>query len=234
MWRVESGSCSFHRRNSRSCDVRGDDFFAVQLARCGVHAKIGRMHSFDPFPVLETPRLLLRELVPSDAEVIRRNSSDPDVLRYLGRDGDDTLDAAHKRLQVVFDAIREHSGIRWGICLRDEPTIMGTVGFWRWNKPHFYAEIGYEMSPNYWNKGYMTEAVRAALRFGFEHMELHRVEANIVPGNAGSRRVVEKLGFTQEGILRQNWFYAGQFTDSIIYGLLKHEFAASVANSMRG
>ena len=189
------------------------------------------MHSFDPFPVLETPRLLLRELVPSDVEVIRRNAADPEVLRYLGRDADDTLESAQKRMQVVFDAIREHAGIRWGICLRGEPTIMGTVGFWRWNKPHFHAELGYEMSPKYWNKGYMTEAVRAALQFGFEHMELHRAEANIDPGNAGSRKVVEKLGFKQEAVLRQNWFYAGQFTDSLIYGLLKHEFAASMASS---
>lgn len=70
----------------------------------------------------------------------------------------------------------------------------------------------------------MTEAIRAALRFGFEHVGLHRVEANIDPDNIGSRRVVEKAGFTHEAMLRQNWFYAGRFTDSAIYGILKHEF----------
>ncbi|HRI68159.1 MAG TPA: GNAT family protein, partial [Polyangium sp.] len=179
------------------------------------------MHSFNPFPVLETPRLVLREILPSDIDTIRRNSSDPDVLRYLGRDAELSLEAAGQRLQIIFDSIRDHSGIRWGMCLHDDPKLMGTVGFWKWSKAHYYAEIGYEMSPEYWNKGYMTEAIRAALRFGFEHMDLHRVEANIDPDNVGSRRVVEKLGFTHEATLRQNWFYAGRFTDSIIYGLLK-------------
>jgi ribosomal-protein-alanine N-acetyltransferase len=182
------------------------------------------MISFDPFPALETPRLILRRLEPSDAEAIFRNQSDPQVARYLGRDPDTTIDTTHHRLQQVFDGLRENTGIRWGITTRDDPTLMGTVGFWKWNKPHFYAEIGYEIGPAYWNKGYMTEAIRAALRFGFDHMELHRVEANIDPENNGSRRVVEKVGFIQEALLRQNWFYAGRFTDSAIYGILRHEF----------
>lgn len=184
------------------------------------------MISFDPFPALETPRLILRKLEPSDAEALFRNSSDPLVARYLGRDPDATIDAVYQRLQLVFDAIRDNTGIRWGIVRRDDPTLtlMGTVGFWKWNKPSFYAEIGYELGPAYWNKGYMTEAIRAALRFGFDHMELHRVEANIDPDNIGSRRAVEKVGFTHEATLRENWFYAGRFTDSVIYGILKHEF----------
>ena len=183
-----------------------------------------RMLSFDPFPALETPRLILRQLDPSDADAVFRNHSDPEVARYLGRDADTTMEPTLRRLQQVFDAIREHSGIRWGIVRRDEPAVlMGTVGFWKWNKPSFYSEIGYEIGPAFWSKGYMTEAIRAALRFGFDHMELHRVEANIDPENKASRRVVEKLGFTQEAVLRQNWFYQGKFTDSIIYGILKHE-----------
>lgn len=182
------------------------------------------MHSFDPFPVLETPRLILRQIDPSDADAIFRIQSDPDVARYLGRDPDATMEPTFRRLVQVFDAIREHKGIRWGIVRRDEPTVlMGTVGFWKWNKPSFYAEIGYELGSAFWNKGYMTEAIRTALQFGFDHMELHRVEANIDPENKGSRRVVEKIGFVQEAMLRQNWFYRGKFTDSAIYGILKHE-----------
>jgi [ribosomal protein S5]-alanine N-acetyltransferase len=182
------------------------------------------MISFDPFPVLETPRLVLRELVPSDADAVFRMQSDPEVTRYFGRDPDADMEQTFRRLQLVFDSIREHTGIRWGLTLRGDSTLMGTVGFWRWNKPHFCAEIGYELGPAYWNKGYMTEAISAALRFGFDHMELHRVEANIDPDNKGSRRVVEKLGFTQDALMRQNWYYAGRFIDSAIYSILKHEF----------
>lgn len=182
------------------------------------------MISFDPFPVLETPRLVLRQLVPSDAEAMFRTHSDPAVARYIGRDPDTDMEPTLRRLEQVFEAIRETTGIRWGITLRGDPTLMGTVGFWKWNKPHFYAELGYELNPAYWNKGYMTEAVGAALRFGFDHMELHRVEANIDPANTGSRRVLEKLGFTREALFRENWFHGGRFTDSAIYGLLSREF----------
>lgn len=182
------------------------------------------MNSFDPFPVLETPRLILRKLEPSDAEAMFRIHSDPLVTKYFGRDPDTTMEPTLQRLQSVVDALRDHTGIRWGIVRRDDPTLMGSVGFWKWNKPHFYAEIGYELGSAHWNKGYMTEAIRAALRFGFDYMDLHRVEANIDPDNIGSRRTVQKVGFTQEALLRQNWFYAGRFTDSAIYGILKHEF----------
>jgi [ribosomal protein S5]-alanine N-acetyltransferase len=189
-----------------------------------LRAIIRRMKSFDPFPVLETPRLVLRELVIEDAEAVFRNSSDPQVARFLGRDPDASLEVSLKRVQSCVDALKEHTGIRWAITLRGDPTLLGTVGFWKWNKPSFYAEIGYELGPAHWNKGYMTEAVRAALAFGFEHMDLNRVEANTDPDNLASRRVVEKLGFTHEATLRQNWFYAGKFLDSVIYGLLKSEF----------
>jgi ribosomal-protein-alanine N-acetyltransferase len=182
------------------------------------------MKSFDPFPTLETPRLVLRALVPEDVHAIFRNASDPLVNRYLGRDPDADIEVSRKRLQFVLDAQKEYTGIRWGLTRRDDPTLMGTVGFWKWNKQSFYSEIGYELGPAYWNKGYMTEAIRAALAFGFEHMDLHRVEANIDPENIGSRRTVEKVGFVHEATLRENWFYAGRFTDSVIYGILKHEF----------
>lgn len=184
-----------------------------------------RMISFDPFPILETPRLILRQLERSDAEAIFRNHSDPEVVRYLGRNPDTAIEVSIHRLQLCLDAVRDQTGIRWGIVRREDPTVlMGTVGFWKWNKPCFNAEIGYEIGPAYWNKGYMTEAIRASLRYGFDHMELHRVEANIDPDNKGSRRAAEKAGFTLEATLRQNWFYAGRFTDSVIYGILKHEF----------
>jgi len=185
-----------------------------------------RMHSFDPFPVLETPRLILRELVPADVDLIQRNASDPAVNKYLGRDLDTSFETAQKRLQTVLDNTRDHTGIRWGIQRKEDMVTMGTVGFWKWNKPHYYAEIGYEIGSAYWNKGYMTEAIRAALRFGFEQMELHRAEANIDPDNIGSRRAAEKAGFRHEATLRENWFYAGRFTDSVIYAVLKHEFEA--------
>jgi ribosomal-protein-alanine N-acetyltransferase len=182
--------------------------------------------TFTPFPSLETPRLVLRELVPADVEAVFRMQSDPEVTRYFGRDPDRTPADTEKRLTLVFDGVRDVTAIRWGITFRGSSELLGTVGFWRWNKPHQWAETGYELAAAHWGKGVMTEALGAALGFAFGVMELHRVEAQLDPANRGSSRVLEKLGFAREALLRENWFYDGKFTDTAIYGLLARDFQA--------
>jgi ribosomal-protein-alanine N-acetyltransferase len=184
------------------------------------------MVSFDPFPTLETPRLVLRELVPADVEVIHRIQSDPQVVRYFGRPAHATLAESEKKLQIVFDALRDTTGIRWGLALRDGGALAGTCGIWRWNKDHRFAEIGYELAPAYWGRGLMVEALSPILRYGFTKMDLHRVEATIDPENQASRRVLEKLGFKRDALMRENWLYNGKFTDSAIYSLLDREFVS--------
>ncbi|MDI1444044.1 GNAT family N-acetyltransferase [Polyangium sp. 6x1] len=182
------------------------------------------MVSFTPFPTLETPRLVLRELVPADAEAIFRIQSNPEVVRYFGRAAHATLAETEKLLGTVFDAQRDVTAIRWVLSLKDTGELAGTCGFWRWNKPHRCSEIGYELAPEYWGRGLMVEALRPILRYGFTEMELHRVEATIDPENQASRRVLEKLGFKRDALMRENWFHDGKFTDSAIYGLLEQEF----------
>lgn len=182
------------------------------------------MVSFTPFPTLETPRLVLRELVPADVEAIFRIQSNPEVVRYFGRPGHATIAETEKLLGIVFDAQRDVTGIRWGLSLKDTGELAGTCGFWRWNKPHRHAEIGYELAPAFWGRGLMVEALRPILRYGFTQMELHRVEATIDPDNHASQRVLEKLGFKRDALMRENWLHDGKFTDSAIYGLLEQEF----------
>lgn len=182
------------------------------------------MRSFDPFPPLDTPRLHLRRLTPDDAEIIFRIQSDPEVIRYFGRAGDASIEAARERVARIDAGIREHTSIRWGITLRDTGELIGTAGFWRWNKPHRNAEIGYDLRPAWWGRGLMPEAVRAILRFGFDEMDLHRVEANVDTENQRSVRVLERLGFVREGVLRENWLNEGRFTDTGTYGLLRRDF----------
>jgi ribosomal-protein-alanine N-acetyltransferase len=182
------------------------------------------MVSFDPFPILETPRLLLRRLGPGDAEALLRIQQDPQVTRFLGRDPDTSLEQILKRIELVDSNVRESAGITWALVLRETGALIGTAGLWRWVKPHRYAEIGYQLASAYWGRGLMTEALLPVLRYGFEVMEVHRIEGNTDPQNGASARVLEKLGFQQEARLRENWFYNGAFTDSVIYGLLRREF----------
>ncbi|WP_433932401.1 GNAT family N-acetyltransferase [Sorangium cellulosum] len=185
------------------------------------------MASFDPFPVLTTPRLRLRAMEPADVERLFRIRSDPQVTRYTGRAPDSSIADTEQNLAVVSAGIRENTSIYWGITLKEGGELIGNGGFWRWNKPHRWAEIGYGLLPAFWGQGIMTEALRAMLPFGFASMDLHRVEAQLDPENRASARVLERLGFTREGQHRQNWYYDERFTDTAVYGLLRGEFHAA-------
>ena len=185
------------------------------------------MISFDPFPTLETPRLVLRRLEPSDLAAMFRIQSDPVVTRYFGRPAHARIEQTEEFLFKISEGMRTATSIRWGITLRGNDELIGSMGFWRWNQLHFNAEIGYELAPSFWGRGIMVEAIRPILAYGFTTMQLHRVEANIDEENHASQRVLEKLGFTREALIRENWFDGKRFTSTGFYGLLKREFEAN-------
>ena len=176
---------------------------------------------FDPFPTLTTPRLTLREMTLDDAEPYFQIRADPEVMRYWGAAPDTKVDEAIARIVAVREGVRAGVSIRWAVTDKGSGAFLGSGGLWRWDRRHFRAELGYELSPAHWGKGLMTEAIRAMLRFGFEVMDLHSVEANIDPHNKRSARVLLKLGFQQEGYLRENFFYEGKFSDTAVYSLLR-------------
>jgi RimJ/RimL family protein N-acetyltransferase len=88
------------------------------------------------------------------------------------------------------------------------------------------AELGYALGREHWGKGYMQEALRALLDYSFNELNLHRLEADVDPRNASSIRTLEKLGFRQEGYLRERWLVGGGIQDSLFYGLLRSEWRA--------
>jgi len=179
--------------------------------------------AFAVFPVLETERFLLRPATLDDVTDMFRVMSDLRVTRYFGMLPMTTLAEAQQRVQAIQTAFQEQSGVRWAIANRANGQLVGTCGFWRLIKSHDRAEIGYELAPEWWGQGVMTEALGAMLDFGFTRMGLHSVEAQIHPANSGSRRVLEKLGFVQEGYFRENYYdpVEARFTDTAVYSLLK-------------
>lgn len=175
------------------------------------------------FPVLHTERLLLRAVTPGDAADMFRIMRDPRVTRYFGSAPMVSLNEAAQRIDRINLAWQEQAGVRWAITQRGSGQLLGTCGYWRLVKPHSWAEIGYELAPEWWGQGIVTEAIGAVLQFGFTTMALHRVEAQIHPANVGSRRVLEKLGFVQEGYFHENYYESaeGQFTDTAVFSLLQ-------------
>lgn len=152
--------------------------------------------------------------------------TDPDVMRYYGVKPYDTLEKSKKHLDWLTKLHREEIGLRWIITLKDEDTCIGDVGFYDWEKKHSRAEIGYILGKQYWGKGIMTEAIKIALDYGFNEMNLNRIQALIDPRNNASKRVAEKHGFQYEGTFRDYEYEYGDFIDLNMYSVLKREYKA--------
>lgn len=182
------------------------------------------MHMKQIFPVLETERLILRELLESDVEDLFEIFSSDDVMKYYGMFPFENKDKLLKVIHSFALGFSEERVIRWGIQNKEDGKIIGTCGYHNWMKKHFRAEIGYELSKNYWRKGYMTEAIEAILPYGFEHMALNRIEAIVYPENLASQNTLFKMGFREEGLLREYMCFRDQMTNVLMFSLLKKEY----------
>lgn len=178
---------------------------------------------FNEFPQIETENLILREIKPSDAEAIFQFFSDEQVIRYHDVGAFTSVVQAEILSDRWSERFRNQRGIRWGIAKKDDDIIIGTCGYGQWIKQYFRAEIGYELSKTHWRKGIMTEGLTAVVKFGFEKMELNRIEATVMMENIASMRLLEKLGFQEEGILRKYGFWKGGFHDLKLFSLLKED-----------
>jgi RimJ/RimL family protein N-acetyltransferase len=112
------------------------------------------------------------------------------------------------------------------IVLREADAIVGTCLLFRFERASARAEIGYVLARKYWGAGYMLEAMRAFVAFAFDRLGVRRLEATVDPRNAASARVVERLGFVKEGLLRERSVMKGEITDSSLYGLLRADWLA--------
>jgi [ribosomal protein S5]-alanine N-acetyltransferase len=180
------------------------------------------------FPILLTSRIILRELDDNDLGSFIDIFSRDEVTRYYGREVIKSPDEANDLLQKMKSSFIEKRGIRWGIESRETKQLIGTIGYHLWSPMHRRAEIGYDLHPDYWNKGYATEAINAALTYGFEEMDLNRISAIVYIENQASNRLLEKIGFQKEGIKREYMLQGNQFHDTFCYSLLKSEFHQEV------
>ena len=182
---------------------------------------------------LQTARLDLRPLVPADADAVFAMRSDPVVQRYGSHpawtDPQLAIDYIERNVQAM--ASGEHA--QFAIVRREDGAVVGTCTLYHLDAQCRRAEVGYVLLPSEWGKGYANEGVAAMLGWGFEHLALNRIEADIDPRNVASARALERLGFTREGHLRERWIVGGEICDSWIYGLLAAEWKASRQSAIR-
>lgn len=172
------------------------------------------------YPVLETERLLLRQLAPADAADLFEYFSQHKVMEYYDLETFKTLEDAQNIINYFNGEFEKGKGFRWALELKSEKKVIGTCGYHNWQREHFRAEIGYELNPKFWRNSYMKEAILPILIFGFESMRLHRVDAFIDPSNISSEKLLQSLNFKDEGTLRDYFFEKGKFVDAKIFGLI--------------
>ncbi len=180
--------------------------------------------NFTPFPELPTERLLLRAITLADTPVFFRLRTEAEVLKYLGRLPATDMLEVEQFITALLQQQAANQVIAWAICLKSTNTAIGMINFWKIDTTHQFAEIGYSLLPEEWQKGYMHEALQEVLAYGFTSMNLHRIEANIDPLNSASRRLLEKNGFVQEAHFKENYFFEGKFIDSVILAKLQKPY----------
>ena len=175
------------------------------------------------FPAIHTNRLDLVEIRQQHLINIYNLFADENVTQFynllpLTKESD-----AQKFIDWYQNRFKDNPGIRWGISLKGEQDIIGTIGFNNFTK-HHKANIGYDLRPEYWNKGIMTEALSAVINYGFNQLEINRMEAEVMQGNVNSERLLLKLNFMKEGILRQWMYWNDNHYDMSMFSLLKTDF----------
>lgn len=173
---------------------------------------------------ITTSRLQLKGFSPEDMDIIFTTLPKEEIMVLLGHQSDKEFEkeaekqrqgyASYNRRFLLFLLIDKASG-----------SVVGRCGLHNWNPDHHRAEIGYVMTvESFKQKGLMSEALEAIIRYGFSELHLNRIEAIVAPDNIPSLRLLEKNGFVLEGRLRKHYPVENRFEDSLMLGLLRDEF----------
>ena len=173
--------------------------------------------------LITTDRLVLRPVLHGDAQDLYEIFSDRQVMKYYDLLPFESLERAKEQIEFFTRGFEQRTMIRWGIELKQSGKLIGTCGLFAFSEDALKAELGYELNSSYQGNGFMTEALKAVLDYTFRECGINRVEAFVEPLNTASQGLLEKLGFTKEGTLREYERCRGELIDIIIYGLLRSD-----------
>ena len=185
--------------------------------------KIFKDNNSDNFPYLQTKRLELVEIVQSHLTDYYEIFKNENTAKYYNIIPFKKEEEAQKYIDWFQSRFKDKLGIRWGLRLKDNTHIIGTAGFNNFQR-HHRANLGFDLHFDFWNKGYITEALSEILKFGFETLEINRIEAEVMQGNTASERVLAKLGFANEGVLRDWMYWNDKHYNMTMFSLLRKEY----------
>ena len=175
-------------------------------------------------PRFETKRLIVRWLTAADATDLFEVYASLEAMVFWGKPPMQSMVEAEKMIQDATGEFSETSSLRLAIEHKSSGRLIGTCSLFNIRPVCRRAEIGYILSPKFWRQGLMSEALDALLVYAFETRNFNRLEADIDPRNIASAKSLERLGFQQEGLLRERWIVDGEVSDSALYGLLQREW----------
>ncbi|WP_324758693.1 GNAT family N-acetyltransferase [Haloarcula sp. GH36] len=164
---------------------------------------------------LDGDEVSLATIEDEDTEFVHETVNDPAVRDGLSFARPQSEQTEREWIESIGDP--ETDDVHFLLCV-DDP--VGVIGLNRVAPTTGAAELGYYLTPEAWGNGYATDAARTVVDYAFAELRLHRVYARAFAGNDGSRRVLEKVGFEHEGVMRDHWFRQGEYEDVHIYGLL--------------
>lgn len=174
------------------------------------------------FPTLNTERLLLRQIQQDDIQNIFNGLSNPNVIKYYGISFD-SLEATKEQMTWFKNLEETETGIWWGICSQDNKIFYGAGGFNELSKEHKKAEIGFWLLPDFWRKGFMQEAFPLICNYGFEKLNLNRIEGFVDSENTNCKKAIEKMNFKLEGTMRECEIKDGKYLNVDIYSKLQND-----------
>ncbi len=183
-----------------------------------------RDHAFTHLASFSTERLLLRKMMLEDAEAFFRIKSDPYVTRCYGEEPHHSIEDTRNWVRDCIDAGEKRTAMIWTIVMGSSGSAIGMVCLWNFHHVNHCAELGYELHPEYWNQGIMTEVLMPIITYGFTVIGLNRIEACPLVINGPSISLLRKYGFKEEGTLRQRVFYDGRYLDEKFFALLKEDW----------
>jgi ribosomal-protein-alanine N-acetyltransferase len=177
------------------------------------------------FPEYKLNKIMMRKLREEDAISMLNYISNPKVNKYLSDDAEmDNREEIKEMIKSVNQGFIESNKIRWAIVDNESSKVIGDCGFYKIDLRNQTGEISYRLSPKFWGRGIMSKVLKQMLFFGFEEIELNRIEASVIPGNQGSLNILENNGFKKEGVLRDSLFKSNKYYDLIVYSILKRDY----------
>jgi ribosomal-protein-alanine N-acetyltransferase len=177
--------------------------------------------NFSPFPELQTERLSLRKVSLGDAEEIFSLRSNDEVNKYLDRPVANDIDEAIAFINKVNIGIANDNWMYWAICFKDNPKLVGTICLWNINQEENKAEVGYELNPDYQGKGIAKEALSKIIEFGFNDLQLNKIEAYTHKENLASTNLLEKFNFIRDPHEETKIDFTVNSPNTVVYSLYK-------------